>query len=363
MRFQTRQEEYNERLQCLIEKEKKWAEETSHQVKFTKFNRKENEENFRKREQQTFRWEELNEELKAKYKDLIELRDKSDDVSAKDIEAMIDNMEKVSMYTRRSQEEQSYLKELGDRLNTLENHKRNIRDYTEAMKDESEKLTQLIALENDNMFKSELEECQEKSQEFYKKCNQSLLNITEERNACTEEVKNTKQTLNHIKVQLTFRDKELSRLQKQVGKALSKTQKRRDNLKQKEVSLLEALGGATGAITLGAGGVFTGMTSGAAIGSVAGPVGTAIGGILGAVVVGVSVGMVGNEIGVRGGRALNNALTSEDQLKKVRKKLDKCETTLAHIEGASEQLTDFISSYEDEIRELERLTAKDIKVI
>ena len=59
------------------------------------------------------------------------------------------------------------------------------------------------------MFKSELAECQ-KTQEF---CNQSLLNITEERNACTEEVKNTKLTLDHIKVRLTFRGKELSRLQ------------------------------------------------------------------------------------------------------------------------------------------------------
>ena len=119
----------------------------------------ENEENFRKREQQTFRWEELNEELKAKYKDLIELRDKNDDVSAKDIEAMIDKMEKVSLCTKRSQEAQSYLKELGDRLNALENHERNIRDYTGAIKDESEKLTKLIALENDNMFKSKLEKC------------------------------------------------------------------------------------------------------------------------------------------------------------------------------------------------------------
>ena len=360
MRIRTRQGEYDERLQSLIEKEKKWAEEASHQAKR---NWKENEENFRKREQQTFRWEELNEELKAKYKDLIELRDKSDDVSAKDIEAMIDKMEKVSLYTKRSQEAQSYLKELGDRLNALENHKRNIRDYTEAIKDESEKLTQLIALENDNMFKSELEECQKKSQEFYKECNQSLLNITEERSACIEEVENTKLTLNHITVKLTYRGKELSHLQKQVGTALSNTQKRRDDLKQKEGNLLEVLGGATGAITGGTGGVIAGMSTGAAIGSVAGPAGAAIGGLLGATI-GMFGGLVvGVEVGARGGRALNNALISEDQLKKVREEIDECETTLTHIEGASEQLTDSISSYEDEIRELARLTAHDIKVM
>ena len=57
---------------------------------------------------------------------------------------------------------------------------------------------------------------------------------------------------------------------------------------------------------------------------------------------------LGMEVGARGGRTLSNALTSEDQLKKVREEIDKCETTLAHIEGASEQLTDSISSYEEE---------------
>ena len=121
----------------------------------------------------------------------------------------------------------------------------------------------------------------EKSQEFYEKCNQSLLNITEERNACTEEVENTTLTLNHIKVQLTYRCKELSHLKEQVGTALSNTQKRREDLKQKEVSFLERLGGLAGLVAGSTGGALAGMVAGAELGSAAGPVGVVIGAFVG----------------------------------------------------------------------------------
>ena len=131
MRIRTIQEEYEDRLQSLVENEKKWSKETS------QHNLKKNEEDFRRREQQTFRWKELKKDLKAKYEDLVELRDRCDDVSAKDIEAMTAKMEKVSLYIKSSQKAQSYLKDIGEHLKNLE---KSISSYEKETK-ELERLT------------------------------------------------------------------------------------------------------------------------------------------------------------------------------------------------------------------------------
>ena len=181
------------------------------------------------------------------------------------------------------------------------------------------------------------------TQKFNEKCNQSLLHITEECKACTEEVENARLTQEHIKMQLMFRRKELSPLQRKLRTLSNSTQKRRDDLKQEEGSLLEFIGAAAGFYTIGGGGATAGATAGGAAGSLLGPVGEVAGAFIGFITVGIPASTLGVQVGAHAGRAVNNLLKGK-RLEQVKKEIEACKTILTLIEVALEQLTDSIST-------------------
>ena len=124
-----------------------------------------------------------------------------------------------------------------------------------------------------------------------------------------------------------------------MGTALENTKKRRNYLKQREWSLLEVLCTVVG-FSVGGGVAVTIMNEGMASQKF---VGVAVGAIIGAAV------------GVKGGCALSEAFNKEG-LEQLKKEINTCNKSLMHIEAASEELHNLISSYKQEICKLDKLT-------